>query len=212
VLHPRWIAIRRDQSFADPLLDVQKIVQEALGEDSDSTQHPPDFKSIIGDEMFTSIDERQEALIKSWLSFLRKSKSSEAQWESRLWRRWFLKDTSHTPPNCAPSNSKPFIGQAQMSLSSDGSVIPPLLATGRRVVTLVPWNPNLKEQKGGHVLWYPDYLYAVSKSSLELRIQFRNVPLFGLPRRGIYPPTGLRRLKTKIQTSNISLQRTILLL
>ena len=211
VLHPRWIAIRRDQDLgANSLSRVQKIVREALDGNIESTQHSPDFKSIIGDELFASIDEGQEALIKSWLSFLKTSKSSEAQWESRLWRRWFLKDTSHTPPNRKPSNSKPFMGQivqAQMSLSSDGSVIPPLLASGdarresRRVIAPVPWHPNLKEKKAGHVLWYLDYLYAVSQSSLELRFEFRNIqqlrqlPAFRLAQKGYLPGNWLAEIK-----------------
>jgi hypothetical protein len=192
VLHPRWIAIRRALAIGrDSLSDVQKIVREALDGDSESTQRSPDFKSIIGDELFVSIDEGQKVLIKSWLSFLRTSKSSEAQWESRLWRRWFLKDTTHTPPDCEPSNSKPFMGQivqAQMSLSNDGSVIPPLLASGD------------DQQKGGHVLWYPDYLYAVSQSSLELRMQFLGVeqlPAFRLAQNGYLPANWLAEIKDK---------------
>ena len=168
VLHPRWIAIERAaDTYVDQLSEIQKIVRETLdGEQS------PDFKSIIGDELFARIEDHGVFINK--LKYLRRSQASEPQWEARLWRRWFFKDSIRDPDD--PLNTEPFIGQivqAKMSLSSGGAVLPPLLASADarresgRVVAPIPWNPDPKKQKRNHIRRYPDYLYAVSQSSLQ---------------------------------------------
>lgn len=213
VLHPRWIAIQRNDRAVNPLSVIQKIGQKASDGDSESTQQPPNLKSIIGDELFANINEGHEVLI-SKLRFLKKSQASEPQWEARLWRRWFFKDSIREPDD-KPSDLKPFMGQivqAQMSLASGGAVLPPLLASpdNRRksglVVALVPWHPNL-DQKGNHILRYPDYLYAVSQSSLRLDdelVNFRvdNLPAFRLAQYKCLPANWIAEIKSEDTAAN----------
>ena len=55
ILYPLWIAVQREKhEGARPLSQIQKTVQEALGK---SSEEKPDFKSIVGNELFASIDE-----------------------------------------------------------------------------------------------------------------------------------------------------------
>lgn len=207
MLHPRWIAIQYTRGRnAKPLAVIQKTVRDA----SDGKQ-PPDFNSIIGDELFTSISEDHRVLIKSKLRYLRKSHASEAQWEVCLWKRWFLKDSLRVPDG---GPSEPFMGQvvqAKMSLSNRVGVLPPLLASAddRResglIVAPVPWAPNLLKQKGNHILWYPDYLYAVSQSSLWSRIQDFDVdelPAFRLAQYKYLPANWIAEIKSEDTVSN----------
>jgi hypothetical protein len=214
VLHPRWIAIQRNNRTVDPLSIFRKTEQKALDGDSESIQQPPDLKSIIGDELFASINEWHEVLINK-IRFLKKSQASEPQWEARLWRRWFLKD-SIREPNDEPSDSKPFMGQivqAQMSFTSGGAVLPPLLAShdNRResglVVARVPWHPNLEKQKGNHLFRYPDYLYAVSQSSLQLDDKLANfrvgkLPAFRLAQYKYLPANWIAEIKSENTEAN----------
>lgn len=216
-LHPRWIAIRQDKYIGVRRLEeVQKIVHVALEGDEKSFQQSPDFRSIVGDELFTNVGDGHGALIDSRLRYFRTSHASEAQWESDLWRQWFLKGTVRTPDS-DPVGKKPFMGrivQAKMSLSSGKAVLPPLLASAdaRREsglpVAPVPWCPDLRKQKGGHVLWYPDYLYAVSKSSLQLRIEGRDVdnvdtlPAFRLAQPEYLPANWLAEIKSEDTDAN----------
>lgn len=206
MLHPRWIAIHRDDRNAQTLSVIHKTVREASrGEQS------PDFRSIIGDELFASIDEGHGVLFESKLRYLRKSEASEAQWEACLWRRWFLKDSLRVPDG---GPSKPFMGQivqAKMSLSNRAGVLPPLLASvdDRREsglpVASVPWAPNLLKQKGNHILWYPDYLYAVSQSSLRPRINDFNVnqlPAFRLAQYKYLPGNWIAEIKSENTAPN----------
>lgn len=210
-LHPRWITIRRDGYIGvKHLAEVQKMVHVALGEDEKS------FQQLIGDELFANVGDGHGALISSRLRYLRVSRASEFQWESDLWRQWFLKGTVRTPDS-DPVGSKPFMGrivQARMSLSSGRAVLPPLLATAdaRREsglpVAQVPWSPDLRKQKGGHVLWYPDYLYAVSKSSLQLRMEDQDVdgvetlPAFRLAQHEYLPANWLAEIKLEDTDAN----------
>jgi len=213
VLHPRWIAIQRSDRAVNPLSVIQKIGQKALDGDSESIQQPPNLKSIIGDELFANINEGYEVLI-SKLRFLKKSQASEPQWGARLWRRWFFKDSIREPDD-KPSDLKPFMGQivqAQMSLASGGAVLPPLLASldNRResglVVAPVPWHPNL-DQKGNHILRYPDYLYAVSQSSLRLDNELANfrvdkLPAFRLAQYKYLPANWIAEIKSENTAAN----------
>jgi hypothetical protein len=210
VLHPRWIAIRRQRLWAKTLLDIKEAVANSLGECCDS------FRHIIGDELFASITERQRPLIESRLKHLRSSRASEAQWEADLWRQWFFKNTLQTP-DCDPVESKPFMGrivQARMPFSGDGAVLPPLLASegDRResglYVARVPWDPDLKIQKGNRVLWYPDYLYAVSLSSLRHRLRgfcqpfIAALPAFRLAQNEYLPGNWIAEIKAEDTESN----------
>jgi hypothetical protein len=211
------MAVQGDYNpLADPLSQVQNIVQEALDENSESIQQQSDFKSIVGDELFASI-EGQEEFIQSWMRYLKKYHASEAQWESIIWRPWFLRGALQPPPGDDRSDSKPFVGQivqAKMTLSAGGAVLPPLLATGgaRRksglIVAPVPWVPDLKRQKGNHILWYPDYLYAVSESSLKSRLGLRKlpnlsqIPAFRLAQRQYLPANWLAEIKAEDTETN----------
>ena len=210
-LHPRWIAIWRDKYLGvNPLAEVQKMVHMALGEDEKS------FQQLIGDEIFANVGDGHGALIDSRLRYLRASHASEFQWESDLWRQWFLKGTVRTPDS-DPVGTKPFVGrivQAKMSLSSGRAILPPLLATAdaRREsglpVAPVPWSPDLRKQKGGRVFWYPDYLYAVSKSSLQLRIEDQHIdyvdtlPAFRLAQHEYLPANWLAEIKSEDTDAN----------
>ena len=210
MLHPRWIAIERTKNrIAKPLPTIQEIVQKALDE-----EQSPDIKSIIEDELFASISNEHRVLIKSRLKDLKESRASELQWEARLWRRWFLKD-SLQDLNGDPL--KPFIGrivQAKMSLSRDRGVLPPLLASAdnrresRLFVAPVPWAPNLLKQKGNHILWYPDYLYAVSLSSLRCQIHdlddmdVDQLPAFRLAQYKHLPANWIAEIKSENTEAN----------
>ena len=209
MLHPRWIAIKRKKDrIAKPLPELQKFVQKALREGQS-----PDFKSTIEDELFASISDKHRVLIKSRLKDLKESRASELQWEARLWRRWFLKDSLQDLDG-DPSDSEPFMGQivqAKMSLSGDGGVLPPLLASAndrresRLVVASVPWAPDLIKQKGNHVLWYPDYLYAVSLSSLRRQIPDFDVdelPAFRLAQYKYLPGNWIVEIKSENTEAN----------
>lgn len=216
-LHPRWISIRRDKyPVIDPLVEVQNMVHVASKEDEKSFQQPPDLRSIVEDELFANVDDGHRALIDSRLRYLRASHASEAQWESDLWRQWFLKGTVQTPDS-DPVGEKPFMGrivQAKMSLSSGKAILPPLLASAdaRREsglhVAPVPWDPDLRKQKGNHVLWYPDYLYAVSKSSLQLQIKDTRIkhtdtlPAFRLAQHEYLPANWLAEIKSEDTDAN----------
>ena len=210
MLHPRWITIQREKARnTKPLSLMQKIVQEA----SDGNSESPNFESIIEDELVASITKEHRVLIKSRLGGLKKSRASEAQWEARLWRRWFLKD-SLKELDGDPLDKKAFMGQvvqAKMSLSSDKGVLPPLLASAdnRResgvVVASVPWHPDLVKQKGNHILWYPDYLYAVSLSSIQTRIQDLDVddlPAFRLAQYKYLPASWIVEIKSEDTDAN----------
>lgn len=209
MLHPRWIAIKRKKDrIAKPLLEIQTCVRKALREGQS-----PDFKSTIEDELFASISDKHRVLIKSRLKDLKESRASELQWEARLWRRWFLKDSLRDLDG-DPSDSEPFMGQivqAKMSLSGDGGVLPPLLASSndrresRLVVASVPWAPDLIKQKGNHILWYPDYLYAVSLSSLRRQIPDFDVdelPAFRLAQYKYLPGNWIAEIKSEDTQAN----------
>lgn len=216
-LHPRWISIQRGEYHTiDPLEEVQDMVHVASKGDEKSFQQSPDFRSIVGEELFTNISDGHRALIDSCLRYLRVSRASEAQWEADLWRQWFLKGTVRTPDS-DPVGEKPFMGrivQAKMSLSSGSAILPPLLASAdaRREsglpVALVPWDPDLRKQKGGHVLWYPDYLYAVSKTSLQLQIKDKHInyvdalPAFRLAQHEYLPASWLAEIKSENTDAN----------
>jgi len=155
ILHPRWIAVKSDYNpWAKPLSQVQKIVQEALDKNSKSIQQQSDYESIVGEELFASIDEGQREFIQSWMKHLKRCHASEAQWESIIWRPWFLRGDLQLPPGDKRPDSKPFIGrivQAKMTLSEGGAALPPLLASSeaRRksgLIVPVPWVPDLKRQ------------------------------------------------------------------
>jgi len=45
--------------LAEPLSKVQKIIQEALDKNSKSIQQQSDYESIVGEGLFSSIDEGQ---------------------------------------------------------------------------------------------------------------------------------------------------------
>jgi hypothetical protein len=105
------------------------------------------------------------------------------------------------------------IVQAQMSLANGGTVLPPLLASAdnRResglVVAPVPWHPNLEKQKGNHILRYPDYLYAVSESSLQLDgklADFRvdKLPAFRLAQYKYLPANWIAEVKSGNSVDN----------
>jgi len=105
-----------------------------------------------------------------------------------------------------------------MPLSEGGAVIPPLLASegDRRksglTVAPVPWVPNLKQQKDNHILWYPDYLYAVSASSLISRLDhdeddnedpdLSDFPAFRLAQPQYLPANWLSEIKADDTESN----------
>ncbi|KAF2807478.1 uncharacterized protein BDZ99DRAFT_478950 [Mytilinidion resinicola] len=208
MLHPRWIAIKRNKPSSDPQHRLRQLVHEFLSRNDTPFEG---LESLVG-RLHVNIDEIEQRRIRSRLEYLNASHASEAQWESDLWRHWFLKGSVQTPDS-DPIESKPFMGrvvQAKMSLSiRRGAVLPPLLASAddRRAsglhVAKIPWDPDLRKNKGNQERWYPDYLYAVSQSSLATRgndyyaHEVENtLPAFRIAQHSYLPASWLAEIKS----------------
>jgi hypothetical protein len=172
MLHPRWIAIQEKKTNLR-----LAAFEEYLGIHNRSAETAETFAATtleIIKPLLLQLDGKDQERVEDQIKYLQSSKAIEAQWENNLWRRFFFRYADLTPmhPDVPPCGHQ--IAQARMSFNNE-CALPPLLATrdsrreSRIIISETPWDPDLeKSGKDGTILWYPDYLYAVSLSSLRL--------------------------------------------
>lgn len=168
VLYPRYISIRNlHYANFDKLADnIAETVQ----------QKGETLEGLLGD-IYKSINVEQATELRDHIARLRINNASEAQWEDRIYREYFLKGKRTAARRPPPNGIPQVIVEVQSTIALDISVVlPPLLAfEGDRkssMKTIAPetWCPDLAKARGGRTSWIPDYRSAIAIGVLDQSI------------------------------------------